>query len=192
MLAKYAFGLAQTFNAFYHRYPILNEERSDRKRWRAAGVAYVRAQLTREVAQGFIRGDRVLEDGQAVGRKRLDRRRKRLSRQQRTDPRQRAAHILLGRLEVDAVPEQHDHKRRALARRRLHRVSARDSLHGIGHWHAHLAVDDFRRSAGVRSDHDDRGHRDVGQKVLLHLGRREDPGSEKQDHPKEDDDTESK
>jgi arginyl-tRNA synthetase len=46
-LAKYAFGLAQTFNAFYHRYPILNEERGDRKRWRAAGVAYVRAQLTR-------------------------------------------------------------------------------------------------------------------------------------------------
>jgi len=47
VLAKYTFGLAQTFNAFYHRYPILNEERSDRKRWRAAGVAYVRAQLTR-------------------------------------------------------------------------------------------------------------------------------------------------
>ena len=46
-LAKYAFGLAQTFNAFYHRYPILNEEQGDRKRWRAAGVAYVRAQLTR-------------------------------------------------------------------------------------------------------------------------------------------------
>jgi arginyl-tRNA synthetase len=46
-LAKYAFGLAQTFNAFYHRYPILNEERADRKRWRAAGVAYVRTQLTR-------------------------------------------------------------------------------------------------------------------------------------------------
>ncbi len=46
-LAKYTFGLAQTFNAFYHRYPILNEERADRKRWRAAGVAYVRAQLTR-------------------------------------------------------------------------------------------------------------------------------------------------
>jgi arginyl-tRNA synthetase len=46
-LAKYAFGLAQLFNAFYHRYPILNEEQADRKRWRAAGVAYVRAQLTR-------------------------------------------------------------------------------------------------------------------------------------------------
>jgi arginyl-tRNA synthetase len=47
VLAKYAFGLAQTFNAFYHRFPILNEEQADRKRWRAAGVAYVRAQLAR-------------------------------------------------------------------------------------------------------------------------------------------------
>jgi arginyl-tRNA synthetase len=46
-LAKYAFGLAQLFNAFYHQYPILGEEQPDRKRWRAAGVAYVRAQLTR-------------------------------------------------------------------------------------------------------------------------------------------------
>jgi arginyl-tRNA synthetase len=47
VLAKYAFGLAQKFNAFYHRYPILNEESADRKRWRAAGVAYFRSQLTR-------------------------------------------------------------------------------------------------------------------------------------------------
>lgn len=47
VLAKYAFGLAQMFNAFYHQYPILNEENVNRKRWRAAGVAYVRSQLTR-------------------------------------------------------------------------------------------------------------------------------------------------
>jgi arginyl-tRNA synthetase len=47
LLAKYTFGLAQLFNAFYHQYPILAEERADRKRWRAAGVVYVRAQLTR-------------------------------------------------------------------------------------------------------------------------------------------------
>ncbi len=47
VLAKYAFGLAQLFNAFYHRSPIINEEDGDRKRWRAAGVAYFRAQLTR-------------------------------------------------------------------------------------------------------------------------------------------------
>ena len=47
VLAKYAFGLAQMFNAFYHRYPVLNEERTDVRRWRAAGVSYFRAQLTR-------------------------------------------------------------------------------------------------------------------------------------------------
>ena len=46
-LAKYAFGLAQMFNAFYHRFPILSEEDEGRKAWRAAGVAYVRDQLTR-------------------------------------------------------------------------------------------------------------------------------------------------
>jgi arginyl-tRNA synthetase len=46
-LAKYAFGLAQLFSAFYHRYPVLSEEDGARKRWRAAGVAYVRRQLTR-------------------------------------------------------------------------------------------------------------------------------------------------
>jgi arginyl-tRNA synthetase len=46
VLAKYAFGVTQTFNAFYHRYPILNEERQDVRRWRAAAVAYFRAQMT--------------------------------------------------------------------------------------------------------------------------------------------------
>jgi arginyl-tRNA synthetase len=50
VLAKYAFGLAQLFNAFYHRSQILNEERTDRKRWRAAAVVYVRAQLTYALA----------------------------------------------------------------------------------------------------------------------------------------------
>ena len=47
VLAKWAFGLAQAFNAFYHRAPILNEERVEVRRWRAAGVAYFRAQMTR-------------------------------------------------------------------------------------------------------------------------------------------------
>jgi arginyl-tRNA synthetase len=47
VLAKYAFGLAQLFNAFYHQAQILNEERDDRKRWRAAGVDYFRSQMTR-------------------------------------------------------------------------------------------------------------------------------------------------
>jgi arginyl-tRNA synthetase len=47
VLAKYAFGLAQAFNAFYHRQPILKEEREDVRLWRAAAVVYVRAQLTK-------------------------------------------------------------------------------------------------------------------------------------------------
>ena len=47
VLAKYAFGLAQMFNAFYHRYPILNEEQMAAKRWRAAAVSYFRIQMTR-------------------------------------------------------------------------------------------------------------------------------------------------
>ena len=50
VLAKYAFGLAQSFNAFYHRYPILNEERRDVRIWRAAAAAFFRAQLTRALA----------------------------------------------------------------------------------------------------------------------------------------------
>ena len=48
VLAKYGFGLAQMFNAFYHRAQILNEERDDVRRWRAAAVAYFRLQLTRD------------------------------------------------------------------------------------------------------------------------------------------------
>ncbi len=47
VLAKYGFGLAQMFNAFYHKAPILQEERTDVRRWRAAGVAYFRQQLAR-------------------------------------------------------------------------------------------------------------------------------------------------
>ncbi len=46
-IAKWALGLAQLFNAYYHRYPVLNEEQLGVKLWRAAGVAYFRAQLTR-------------------------------------------------------------------------------------------------------------------------------------------------
>ncbi len=51
VLAKYAFGLAQAFNAFYNLHPsrssILNEERDNVRRWRAAAVIYVRDQLAR-------------------------------------------------------------------------------------------------------------------------------------------------
>jgi arginyl-tRNA synthetase len=46
VLAKWAFALAQLFNAFYHRYSVLQEERADVQMWRAAAVAYVRNQLT--------------------------------------------------------------------------------------------------------------------------------------------------
>ncbi len=47
VLAKYAFSLAQAFNAFYHRAPILNEERDEVRRWRAGAIIYLRRQLTR-------------------------------------------------------------------------------------------------------------------------------------------------
>jgi len=47
VLAKWAFGLAQAFNAFYHRSPILNEDQDDARRWRGAAVSYFRTQLTR-------------------------------------------------------------------------------------------------------------------------------------------------
>jgi arginyl-tRNA synthetase len=46
-LAKYAFGLAQLFSGFYHAYPIVAEEDTDRQRWRAAGVAYFKVQLAK-------------------------------------------------------------------------------------------------------------------------------------------------
>jgi arginyl-tRNA synthetase len=46
VIAKFAFSLAQSFNAFYHRQPIMKEERADVRAWRAAAVAYVRRQLT--------------------------------------------------------------------------------------------------------------------------------------------------
>ena len=50
VLAKYAFGLAQAFNAFYHRQQILKEEREDVRLWRAAAVVYVGRQLTQALA----------------------------------------------------------------------------------------------------------------------------------------------
>jgi len=47
VVAKYAFGLAQAFNGFYHKYSILNEEREEARVWRAAAVAYYSTQLAR-------------------------------------------------------------------------------------------------------------------------------------------------
>ncbi|MCR4373890.1 MAG: arginine--tRNA ligase [Acidobacteria bacterium] len=45
-LAKFAFTLAQAFNTFYHRQPIMREERADVRLWRAGAVEYCRQQLT--------------------------------------------------------------------------------------------------------------------------------------------------
>jgi arginyl-tRNA synthetase len=46
-LAKHAFQLAQLFNAFYHRYPILSEANEGRKRFLLTTVAVVRRELIR-------------------------------------------------------------------------------------------------------------------------------------------------
>ncbi len=49
-LAKHAFQLAQLFNAFYHRYPILSETEERRRKFLLATVAVVRRELTRVLA----------------------------------------------------------------------------------------------------------------------------------------------
>jgi len=46
-LAKHVFQLAQLFNTFYHRYPILNEPKEDRKKFLLATTAVVRRELIR-------------------------------------------------------------------------------------------------------------------------------------------------
>jgi arginyl-tRNA synthetase len=46
VVAKYAFTLSQTFNALYHKYPVLNEERPEWRIWRAAVISFYRRQLT--------------------------------------------------------------------------------------------------------------------------------------------------
>ena len=49
-LAKHAFQLAQMFNAFYHRHPILSEMDEKRKQFLLATVAVVRRELIRTLA----------------------------------------------------------------------------------------------------------------------------------------------
>ena len=49
-LAKHAFQLAQLFNTFYHRHPILSEADEGRKKFLLATVAVVRRELTRVLA----------------------------------------------------------------------------------------------------------------------------------------------
>ena len=49
-LAKHAFQLAQLFNTFYHRHPILSEPDEKRKQFLLATVAVVRRELIRTLA----------------------------------------------------------------------------------------------------------------------------------------------
>ena len=49
-LAKHAFQLAQLFNTFYHRHPILSETDAGRKKFLLATVAVVRRELIRVLA----------------------------------------------------------------------------------------------------------------------------------------------
>jgi arginyl-tRNA synthetase len=49
-LAKHAFQLAQLFNTFYHRHPILSETNEGRKQFLLATVAVVRRDLIRTLA----------------------------------------------------------------------------------------------------------------------------------------------
>ena len=49
-LAKHAFQLAQLFNTFYHRHPILSETDESRKQFLLATVAIVRRELIRTLA----------------------------------------------------------------------------------------------------------------------------------------------
>ena len=49
-LAKHAFQLAQLFNTFYHRYPILSEADAGRRKFLLATVAVVRRELIRVLA----------------------------------------------------------------------------------------------------------------------------------------------
>jgi arginyl-tRNA synthetase len=49
-LAKHVFQLAQLFNTFYHRYPILTEADEARKKFLLATIAVVRRELLRSLA----------------------------------------------------------------------------------------------------------------------------------------------
>jgi len=49
-LAKHVFQLAQLFNTFYHRHPILSEPDEKRKQFLLATVAVVRRELIRTLA----------------------------------------------------------------------------------------------------------------------------------------------
>src|SRR5712692_1927913 len=99
----------------------------DLVRWRAgnherrdAGEALqlrqgLRAQLACEVTERLVGRNRVLEDRDAVGGKRLHGRGRRLRWEERLCTRHRCVDILLGGLEVRPVLEENDGQRYALA-----------------------------------------------------------------------------
>jgi arginyl-tRNA synthetase len=59
-LAKHVFQLAQLFNTFYHRYPILSEEDEARKKFLLATAAVVRRELIRALGVMGIEAPRVM------------------------------------------------------------------------------------------------------------------------------------
>jgi arginyl-tRNA synthetase len=59
-LAKHVFQLAQLFNTFYHRHPILAEADEARKKFLLATAAVVRRELTRALGAMGIRAPRVM------------------------------------------------------------------------------------------------------------------------------------
>jgi arginyl-tRNA synthetase len=59
-LAKHVFQLAQLFNTFYHRYPILSEEDEGRKKFLLATAAVVRRELIRALGVMGVEAPRVM------------------------------------------------------------------------------------------------------------------------------------
>jgi arginyl-tRNA synthetase len=59
-LAKHVFQLAQLFNTFYHRHPILSEEDETRKKFLLATAAVVRRELVRALGVMGIEAPRVM------------------------------------------------------------------------------------------------------------------------------------
>jgi arginyl-tRNA synthetase len=59
-LAKHVFQLAQLFNTFYHRYPILSEEDGARKKFLLATASVVRRELVRALGVMGVEAPRVM------------------------------------------------------------------------------------------------------------------------------------
>jgi arginyl-tRNA synthetase len=59
-LAKHVFQLAQLFNTFYHRYPILSEEDEARKTFLLATAGVARRELIRALGVMGVEAPRVM------------------------------------------------------------------------------------------------------------------------------------